>query len=145
MRVLVCDDDKDVGQFLRTLFDLQGWETDLVTDGEACLAAVETGPEPEALILDQLMPGLTGIETADRLRAQGFERPIILCSGHLGAELGKDIKRLDLIPCSKIDIDALVRIVRVAVAGSRSSQVDLRDKTLKPKKPTKASSSRPKR
>ena len=135
MRVLVCDDDKDIGQFLSTLFDLQGWDTDLVTDGEACLSRVETGPEPEALILDQMMPGLSGIETADRLRKQGFDRPIILCSGHLGAELGKDIERLELIPCSKIDIDALVRIVRAAVRGSKSSSVDLRDASS-PRTPT---------
>jgi CheY-like chemotaxis protein len=140
MHVLVCDDDKDVGGFLRTLFDLEGWETALVTSGEDCLAVVAGEEPPDALVLDQLMPGLTGIETADELRSRGFERPIILCSGHLGPELAGDIKRLDLIPCNKIDLEALVRIVRSA---AREGEVIARRKSRK--KPTRAGSVRPSR
>lgn len=122
MRVLVCDDDADVGDFLRTLFDLEGWEADVVRSGEECLASVEDHELPDALVLDQVMPGLTGIQTADRLRKQGFEVPIILCSGHLGPELSDDIERLDLMPCNKIDLDALVRVVRAAVRSAVRKQ-----------------------
>src|SRR5437764_388997 len=82
----------------------------------AALAASEAADEQiDAVVVDQVMPGLTGIETARRLRRQKFDRPIILCSGHIGAELASPIKRLNLIPCNKIDIDALVRIVQTAV------------------------------
>lgn len=140
MHVLVCDDDKDVGGFLRTLFDLEGWQTVLVTSGEDCLAAVAGQEPPDALVLDQLMPGLTGIETADQLRSSGFGRPIILCSGHLGAELSGDIKRLDLIPCNKIDLEALVRIVR-----SAAREADAAARRNSRKKPTRAGSARPSR
>lgn len=119
MRVLVCDDDADVGSFLCTVFDLEGWRTEFVTSGEACLATLAESEPPDALVLDQLMPGITGIETADRLRAAGFELPIILCSGHLGPELAGDVERLDMTPCNKIDLQALVRIVRAAVRASR--------------------------
>lgn len=117
MRVLVCDDDDEVGTFLRTLFDLEGWEAQLVSSGEDCLAVIGEPELPDALVLDQVMPGLTGIETAERLRKQGFERPIILCSGHLSSDLFADIERLDLMPCNKIDLEALVRVVRAAVHG----------------------------
>jgi hypothetical protein len=65
------------------------------------------------------MPGLTGIETAEQLRAGGFVRPIILCSGHIGPELSSDIERLELVPCNKIDLEALVRVVRVATRNAR--------------------------
>src|SRR3954452_7905915 len=116
MHVLVCDDDPDIGVFLQTLFDLEGWTTTLVTSGEGALTAAEqSGEQIDAVVLDQMMPGLSGIETARRLRRKKFDRPIILCSGHIGAELAGPIKRLSLIPCNKIDIDALVRIVSTAV------------------------------
>jgi CheY-like chemotaxis protein len=115
MHVLVCDDDPDIGLFLQTLFDLEGWTTTLVTSGEEALTAAAEPGEIDALVLDQVMPGLSGIETARRLRRKKFDRPIILCSGHIGADLAGPIKRLDLIPCNKIDIDALVRIVQTAV------------------------------
>jgi CheY-like chemotaxis protein len=116
MRVLVCDDDVDVGGFLVTLFDLEGWTCELVTSGEACLEHLEKTERPDVLVLDQVMPGLTGIAVADRLRADDFLRPIILCSGHLGPELNDDVDRLGLIPVNKIDLQALVRIIKAAVA-----------------------------
>jgi CheY-like chemotaxis protein len=115
MRVLVCDDDADVGGFLKSLFDLEGWSTDLVTAGEECLEHLETAERPDVLVLDQVMPGLTGIQVADKLRDDDFAQPIILCSGHLGPELNDDVARLGLIPVNKIDLQALVRIVRAAV------------------------------
>jgi CheY-like chemotaxis protein len=115
MHVLVCDDDPDIGLFLQTLFDLEGWTTTLVTSGEDALTAAGESGEVDAVVLDQVMPGLTGIETARRLRRKKFDRPIILCSGYIGVDLASPIKRLDLIPCNKIDIDALVRIVQTAV------------------------------
>jgi CheY-like chemotaxis protein len=118
MRVLVCDDDVDVGNFLNTLFGLEGWSSDLVTSGEACLAHLDAAEAPDVLVLDQVMPGMVGTAVADKLRSSGFEVPIILCSGHLGPELNAEIDRLGLIPVSKIDLAALVRIVQEAVRSA---------------------------
>jgi CheY-like chemotaxis protein len=117
MRVLVCDDDVDVGGFLVTLFDLEGWTSELVTSGEACLDHLTSAERPDVLVLDQVMPGLSGIGVADRLRSEGFVEPIILCSGHLGPELNDDVERLALVPVNKIDLQALVRIIKAAVAN----------------------------
>ena len=125
MRVMVCDDDAGVGGFLTTMFMAEGWDSHLVASGEDCLAELDKGPAPDALVLDQMMPGLTGLETAERLRTDGFARPIILCSGYLGPDLNASIERLDLIPVSKMDLQALVRVVRAAVqAASRPAQSD---------------------
>src|SRR4051812_22719796 len=118
MRIVVCDDDPDVGSFLRATFELENWTASLVDSGEALLAAVDWAEPPDAIVLDQRMPGLSGIETAVRLREHGFSRPIILCSGHL-AGLTEDIERLELVPVNKVDLDAVVRIVRAAVRQSR--------------------------
>jgi CheY-like chemotaxis protein len=119
MRVLVCDDDPDVGSLLLATFQLENWTAWLVTSGEELLAAIDPEEPPDAIVLDQLMPGLTGLQTAARLRDDGFARPIILCSGHLGRQLTKEIERLGVIPINKVDMDAVIRVVRAAVRESR--------------------------
>ena len=121
MHVLVCDDDPDIGAFLQATFHFERWESSLVDSGEALLAAVRSGALPDAIVLDQRMPGLTGVEAAAQLREEGFSRPIVLCSGHLGPELNDEIARLDLVPVNKVDIDAVVRIVRAAVGESQQA------------------------
>ncbi|MCA1710815.1 MAG: response regulator [Actinobacteria bacterium] len=119
MRVFVCDDDAQVGAYLQTSFELEGWTVRLFGSGEELLAGFELAEPPDAIVLDQVMPGLTGIETATRLRDEGLIRPIILCSGFLGPQLNGEIARLHLTPVNKVDMDALVRVVRAAVDDSR--------------------------
>ena len=121
MRVFVCDDDPEVGAYLRTTFELESWTVRLFTSGEELLDGMAVGDPPDALVLDQVMPGLTGLETASRLREDGKTLPIVLCSGYLGPELNAEIERLEMTPVNKVDMHALVRVVRVAVEGSREA------------------------
>ena len=44
----------------------------------------------DAALLDQVMPGITGIELAQRLRAARPELPVILVSGYMGPLLEQD-------------------------------------------------------
>src|SRR5581483_8717803 len=110
MRLLVVDDDLSVGNLLRAIFEREGWTVDHVSSGEDCIAAVEAAP-PDVIVLDQMMPGLTGIETARRLRAAGFEKPILLFSAYLGPDLQSAVRELDLKSVSKVDTQAVIRIV----------------------------------
>jgi CheY-like chemotaxis protein len=115
MRVLVCDDDASVREFLSAMFDVEGWDVNAVESGEQCLEVLAAEPEPDVLVLDQVMPGLQGTEVAERLRADGFIRPIILCSAYLGPQFASDMKRLDMVGVNKIDVQAVIRIARAAV------------------------------
>jgi len=76
-----------------------------VTDMAVCV-----GP-PDVIVLDQMMPGLTGIETARRLRGGGFDKPIVLFSAYVGPDLQTAVRELDLKPVSKVDTQAVIRIV----------------------------------
>ena len=110
MRLLVVDDDLSVGKLLRAIFETEGWEVDYARSGEECLAMVEAGP-PDVIVLDQMMPGLTGIETARQLRTGGFEKPIVLFSAYVGPDLQTAVNELGLEPVSKVDTQAVIRIV----------------------------------
>ena len=76
-RILVADDNCDAGETLAMLLRLDGHEVDVATDG---LEAVEmfVRLQPEVVILDIGMPGLSGHEVARRIRELHSERPVIL-------------------------------------------------------------------
>lgn len=112
MRLLVCDDDEAVGKLLHAIYTREGWVVDVVTTGRDCIASVATAP-PDVIVLDHMMPGLTGLETAQVLRNDGFTNPIVLFSAYLGPDLDANARELDLIPISKIDTRAVVRVVDV--------------------------------
>jgi CheY-like chemotaxis protein len=110
MRLLVVDDDFSVGKLLRAIFEREGWEVEYAASGDECLTMVE-GTPPDVIVLDQMMPGLTGIDTARRLRGDGFDKPIVLFSAYLGPDLQTAVRELDLKPVSKVDTQAVIRIV----------------------------------
>lgn len=67
-RVLVCDDNVDGADSLALMLGLLGHEVRTVHDGPQALAAV-AGWRPDVALLDIGMPGLSGYEVAQRLRA----------------------------------------------------------------------------
>ena len=73
----------------------------------------EKGDPFDVIILDQAMPGLTGLETYHRLQDQGVTRPAIIMSGFSEKHLGEELENLTFLPkpCSR---DALVD----AIAGA---------------------------
>jgi CheY-like chemotaxis protein len=76
-RVLVADDNRDAGETMAMLLRLDGHEVHVATDG---LQAVEmfAREQPEVVILDIGMPGLSGHEVARRIRDQCGERAVTL-------------------------------------------------------------------
>lgn len=110
VRLLVVDDDVSVGKLLRAIFDRDGWEVTSATSGEECLTMVRDAP-PDVIVLDNMMPGLTGVETARQLRQDGFDKPIVLFSAYVGPDLQSAAQELDLNPVAKVDTQAVIRIV----------------------------------
>ena len=77
MRILVVDDERAVREALQRALRLEGYEVELVTDGqEALFALARHGVD--AIILDVLMPVMDGLETARKLRRQGNSTPILM-------------------------------------------------------------------
>ena len=66
-RVLVVDDDQDMAGFLAHMLRREGMEADTVADGRAALARVVASP-PDLVMLDVLMPGLSGFEVCRQLK-----------------------------------------------------------------------------
>jgi CheY-like chemotaxis protein len=67
--VLVIDDSELVREAARVALELAGWEATAASDGESGLALAAQEP-PDGVLLDVEMPGIDGIETLRRLRAE---------------------------------------------------------------------------
>jgi PAS domain S-box-containing protein len=69
-RLLVVEDNRDTAMLLHDLLVAEGYEVESVPTGEAALAALERTPEMDLLVLDLMLPGMSGYEVIERMRAQ---------------------------------------------------------------------------
>ena len=79
----MVDDERAVRESLRRALELEGYEIALADDGLAALEALEESDEPDAMILDVLMPGLDGLEVARRVRRGGSRLPILMLTARV--------------------------------------------------------------
>ncbi|MGI8422464.1 MAG: response regulator transcription factor [Gaiellaceae bacterium] len=93
MRVLVVDDERAVRDSLRRALELEGYAIELAEDGRAALERLEAEPQPDALVLDVLMPGLDGLEVCRRLRRDGNHLPVLMLTAR--AEVESRVAGLD--------------------------------------------------
>jgi two-component system response regulator MprA len=75
--VLVVDDDRAVRESLRRSLEFNGYAVSLAEDGAAALAGI-SGTNPDAIVMDVMMPRLDGIETTRALRSVGNLVPILV-------------------------------------------------------------------
>lgn len=67
--VLVADDEPHIGRIIKTKLEQGPFLVTLVYDGAEALDALEGDPEIRLLILDLMMPQVSGLEVLDRVRA----------------------------------------------------------------------------
>lgn len=76
-RILVIDDDPAVTSLLKRSLSYQGYVVDPAGSGEAGLTVAREHP-PDLVILDIMMPGLSGLDVLQRLRAADPRVPVLL-------------------------------------------------------------------
>lgn len=77
----IVDDDAALRRSLLFLFDSVGWRAQAHASADEFLAAYRPG-EPGCLVLDIRMPGMSGLELQQALRARGHVLPVIFITGH---------------------------------------------------------------
>lgn len=105
IRVLLVDDEEDIRLVMRVGLDLAN--EDLVVVGEAAdgQAALDLADEldPTIVVLDQRMPGLSGIETAARLLERRPGQRMMLCSAFLDDRLRAEATAAGFQRCIRKD------------------------------------------
>jgi len=123
-RILIVEDEPDMVLGLKDNFEFEGYEVLTAPDGQAGLERARS-EKPDLLILDIMLPKLSGLEVCKALRGEGYDAPIIMLTARgqeidkvVGLELGAD----DYVtkPFSIRELLARVRaILRRADGGKR--------------------------
>jgi two-component system response regulator MprA len=79
-RILLVEDDPKVADLVRWELDQQGYAVEVAHDGESGLAWARRDA-PDLLILDVVLPRLSGLEICRQLRAEGDTVPILMLTG----------------------------------------------------------------
>ncbi len=113
-RILLVDDDRQLAALLQEFLQLQGFAVEVLHDGEAALARLAQAP-PDLMVLDVMLPGISGFETLQRIRAT-HDLPVIMLTARgeeseriLGLMGGAD----DYLPkpCSPLELAVRIRNV----------------------------------
>ncbi|EHJ91614.1 response regulator transcription factor [Vreelandella boliviensis] len=88
-KVLVVDDEPNIVLSLEFLMEQAGFEVVTAEDGEQALARVNDS-QPDLLLLDISLPGISGFDVLERLRSEAATAllPIIMLTAH-----GRDVER----------------------------------------------------
>ena len=75
-RILIAEDDAEIAMLERDYLEIEGFETELVEDGEQAAAAALTG-RYDLILLDLMLPGCDGYEVCRRIRDR-VDVPILM-------------------------------------------------------------------
>ncbi len=82
-KILVVDDEQQIRELLGSFLKKEGYEVILASSGEEGIESAER-EDPQVILLDLQLPGIDGIETCRRLKADDNTRfiPIIMITAH---------------------------------------------------------------
>jgi len=122
-RILIVEDEPDMVLGLKDNFEFEGYEVVTATDGESGLERARS-QKPDLIVLDVMLPRMSGLEVCKTLRGEGWEGPILMLTARgqeidkvVGLELGAD----DYVtkPFSIRELLARVRAVLRRTDGSK--------------------------
>jgi two-component system alkaline phosphatase synthesis response regulator PhoP len=95
-KILIVEDEPDMILGLKDNFEFEGYEVLTAADGAEGIEKTREA-KPDLLILDIMLPKLSGLEVCKTLRAEGYEAPILMLTARgqevdkvVGLELGAD-------------------------------------------------------
>jgi two-component system, OmpR family, response regulator len=108
-RILVADDDRHLAELLRATLDEAGFEAVSAHSGLAAAALIER-EDFDLLVLDVLMPGMSGDAIADLAHQLKPDIPVLLMTGDSGDQFVRDAELPRLIkPFSERELVDAVR------------------------------------
>ena len=92
-KVLLVDDEQDFLETLSSRLEMRGLKVSAVTSGEQAIAVAKE-QEYDAIVVDLSMPGIDGLETLKRIKANNPNAEIIMLTGHGSVASGVEAMKL---------------------------------------------------
>jgi CheY-like chemotaxis protein len=79
-KILVVEDEEDILNLVRIILEINNYKVIVAHDGYQGLEMVKENPD--LILLDIMMPGMTGWEFLDKIRQNGFNTPVIVLTAN---------------------------------------------------------------
>ncbi|MEX0941518.1 MAG: ATP-binding protein [Pseudomonadales bacterium] len=117
--ILIVEDDDSVRRFVDRILERAGYSTSAAGDGIEALEMLDSGLAPDLIVLDAIMPRMNGLEFYDKIRALGYQTPVILSSGYNPESFSSRFEEDPMVvsvpkPYSR---DALLRAIENILSG----------------------------
>lgn len=119
-RMLLVDDEKDVLGMLKEMSEYLGYQVTSFSDSTEAYALFRSRPNAfDLVVTDQAMPGLTGIDLAQKIFSLRPGMPIIICTGFSEAFPEEEIKEFGIAAyiMKPVMVNDFARVVRRALEG----------------------------
>src|SRR6266542_6733420 len=93
-RILIIDDEENIRRVTRLTLQSAGYEVGEASDGERGLEAFGDGSGWDAVLLDQRMPGMDGLETLRHINERDASACVIMATAYASIELAVDAMKL---------------------------------------------------
>jgi DNA-binding NtrC family response regulator len=84
--VLVVDDDPTQRRLIQAVLEREGFAVAQAENGDQAIARLNAGGAADLILLDQVMPGITGLDTLKEMRARGHAQPVIMVTATGGID-----------------------------------------------------------
>ena len=122
-RILIADDNEDIRDLVELYLTGMGLAVLIAEDGRQ---AVDTAmaQQPDLVLMDMEMPEVSGIEAVVMLRTQGYARPIMMLTGHLGEAEAARAKAAgcDMLLTKPIDRERLQAAITQMLLGPATTK-----------------------
>jgi CheY-like chemotaxis protein len=117
--VLVVDDDYDIREAMSDVLVAEGYSVVTAADGGEALERLRNGVRPDVVLLDLMMPRVSGLEVIDALRKDESlcEIPVVVCSANRG--YGPDDLGVHDVLRKPVSVEELLEAVARAIRPRR--------------------------
>ncbi|MEM9542380.1 MAG: response regulator transcription factor [Cyanobacteria bacterium P01_E01_bin.42] len=126
MKILVVEDEAKLAQFIELELKYEGYEVMVANDGLSGLSTARES-QPDLIILDWMLPGISGMEICQRLRSTGDKVPVILLTAK--DEVSDRVKGLDSgaddYMVKPFSIEELLARVRAALRRTQEQETNV--------------------
>ena len=111
-RILVVDDEKEVRTLLSRFFTKKNYQVRTAVTAEEAIRILET-ESMDAVLLDIVLPGMSGLEALSRIRTRWPGLPVVMISGQGDEEVAKETLRAGAFDyvVKPLDFDYLERTI----------------------------------
>jgi DNA-binding response OmpR family regulator len=122
MKILIVDDEAHIRQMMRLALEASGYDVIEASGGEEGLERFGDGAGIGAVVLDQKMPGIDGLETLAQVRKRAPDAAVLMVTAFASIELAVDAMKLGAADFLRKPMtpEALRAAVAAAVARARS-------------------------